>query len=483
MSQKLIHPTEVAKHVTEDSCWVALYGDVYDVTAFLQEHPGGSRAILRLAGRDATADYDPIHPPGILEETMKPIGKLEVDTKASSLQQRNDIDPKVEEVVDLHDLLNLDEIEALATKKMSKKAWAYFYSAGDDLISKKLNNSVYRSILFRPRIFVDCRKCDTSTSLLGHRVGTPLYVSPTATARLAHPTGEKGIAEGISSFGALQIMSNYASLTPEQIVADSAPGQIFGWQLYVYKDRTRSEKEIAKINSMRNKIKFICLTLDSPVMGKREDDERHGNAILTREADVDPKSVKRKKVIINSFPGPALDLTWKSTLEWLSKHTDLPIVLKGLQTYEDAYLAMKCASVKAVVISNHGGRSLDTASPAVHTLLEIRKYCPEVFDRMEVWVDGGIKRGTDIVKALCLGAKAVGVGRATLFGLGAGGVAGVERVYEILQAEIETCMRLLGVENINQLGPQYINSRAVERDIFDGDSSVANLDSWVKSNL
>jgi glutamate synthase domain-containing protein 2 len=109
----------------------------------------------------------------------------------------------------------------------------------------------------------------------------------------------------------------------------------------------------------------------------------------------------------------------------------MPIVLKGLQTHEDAYLAAQYVpQVKAIILSNHGGRALDTAPPAVHTLLEIRKYCPEVFSRIEVWVDGGIKRGTDVVKALCLGAKAVGVGRAALFGLGAGGVEGVERTFE-----------------------------------------------------
>jgi isopentenyl diphosphate isomerase/L-lactate dehydrogenase-like FMN-dependent dehydrogenase len=131
------------------------------------------------------------------------------------------------------------------------------------------------------------------------------------------------------------------------------------------------------------------------------------------------------------FWGTAADLAWKTTLKWLAQHTDLPIVLKGLQTHEDAYLAAQYApQIKAIILSNHGGRALDTAPPAVHTLLEIRKYCPEVFSRIEVWVDGGIKRGTDVVKALCLGANAVGVGRAALFGLGAGGAEGVNRTFE-----------------------------------------------------
>ncbi len=202
-------------------------------------------------------------------------------------------------------------------------------------------------------------------------------------ARLGHPVGEKGIAQGISRFGAMQIISTFASMTPEQIVADSAPGQIFGWQLYVESERAKSEKLLARVRKLQDKIKFVCLTLDSPVMGKREDDERIGNTLVTREAPVPaPTQVGQSKSGVNAeMIGPAADLTWKTTLAWLSKHTDLPIVLKGIQTYEDAYLATKCPQVKAIVLSNHGGRSLDTAPPAVHVLLEIRKYCPEVFEK------------------------------------------------------------------------------------------------------
>ncbi|RDW74075.1 hypothetical protein BP5796_07517 [Coleophoma crateriformis] len=489
---KYFDAMEVTGHNKPDDCWVVLYGNVYDVTDFLPNHPGGERAILRLAGRDATEDYDPIHPPGTLEESGVPlIGKVAssmmLNTKAPEPTEQ---DAQADDD-DMSKLLNLDEIEAVATKKISKKAWSYYYSAGDDLVSKKLNNTVYRQILLRPRVFVDCTNCDTSTTLLGHKVGLPLYVSPAAMARLGHPAGEHGIAQGISSFGALQVISNNASMTPEQIVKDSAPGQLFGWQLYVQNDRLKTEKMIARINGMADKIKFICLTLDAPVPGKREDDERFSEAgadLPVPSATKLEQKAKKKAgpggVGKQLFAGTAADLTWKSTLPWLAKHTNMPIVLKGIQTHEDAYLAAQYApQVKAIILSNHGGRALDTAPPAVHTLLEIRKYCPEVLSKIEVWVDGGIRRGTDVVKALCLGAKAVGVGRAALYGLGAGGPEGVERTFEILKAEIETCMRLLGVEKVSDLGPKHINSRAVERDIYDGNAGVEKLGLWVKSNL
>jgi len=355
-------------------------------------------------------------------------------TAAAPQEAYDDVD------VPMEHLLNLDEIEALATKKISKKAWSYYYSAGDDLLSKTFNNTVYRQILLRPRIFVDCTRCDTSTSILGYKVGTPLHVSPAAMARLAHPSGEHGIQEGISSFGAFQVISNNASQTPEQIVEGSAPGQIFGWQLYIQKERAKSEAMLRRMAAMPDKIKFIVLTLDAPVPGKREHDEKSSQVAPTKPADsvaAPSKDAEGKDIGGGGgvgkqlFFGTAPDLTWQDTLKWLAERTELPIVLKGLQTHEDAYLAMQYApQVKAIILSNHGGRALDTAPPAVHTLLEIRKYCPEVLSRIEVWVDGGIKRGTDVVKALCLGATAVGVGRAALFGLGAGGPEGVKRTFE-----------------------------------------------------
>ncbi|KAH8910412.1 FMN-dependent dehydrogenase [Coniochaeta sp. PMI_546] len=501
---KVYDAEEVARHASADSCWVILYGKVYDVTDFLSSHPGGSKVILQLAGRDATEEYDPIHPPGILEENLKPdaeLGTVDPESLARVEKKRQEAaaarsgsNASGTEVTKftpppLHTLLNLDEIEAAAKPQVSKKCWAYYYSAADDLFSKSFNNAVYRKILLRPRVFVDCTQASTATTLLGHKVGTPLYVSPAAMARLAHPDGEAGIAKGISRFGAMQVVSNNASMTPEQIVADAKPGQVFGWQIYVQNDRHKSEAMLRRINKLRDHFKFITLTLDAPVPGKRELDEK---ANLESQAVVDSasndKSDDEKRpggggVGQQLFWGTAADLTWHTTLPWLAKHTDLPIVLKGVQTHEDAYLAAQYArkhpgSVKAVILSNHGGRALDTAPPAIHTLLEIRKYCPEVLDTIEIWIDGGIKRGTDVVKALCLGAKAVGVGRAALWGLGAGGWKGVDRTFEILQGEIDTCMKLLGAKNVSDLGPRFVNARVVERDIFDGDAGLDKSGLW-----
>ncbi|KAL4786727.1 FMN-dependent dehydrogenase-domain-containing protein [Aspergillus varians] len=474
---KVFDAAEVAKHNTKESCWVILYGKVYDVTDFLSEHPGGSKIILKLSGQDATEEYDPIHPPGILEENLKPEAFLGTVDSATLPKPKADATPSQEEEkvedVPMEALLNMDDIEQLATKKVSKKAWAYYYSAADDKVTKHFNTEAYRLITLRPRVFIDCLKCDLSISVLGHKLGLPIYVSPAAMARLGNPAGEAGIAEACRSFGAMQIISNNASMTPEDIVANAAPDQVFGWQLYVQTDRQKSEKQLVRINKLKA-IKFIVLTLDAPVPGKREDDER-GNAT----SGGGESGVGRQL-----FQGTDPTLTWKDTLPWLKKHTDLPIILKGLQTHEDAYIAsLHGPQIKGIILSNHGGRALDTAPPAVHTLLEIRKYCPEVFDKLEVTVDGGIRRGTDVVKALCLGAKAVGIGRPALWGLGAGGVEGVKRTLQILADETATTMRLLGVERVDQLGPQFINTRVVEQQIYDGPSGLDSLRSVYRARL
>ena len=480
MSQPISYE-EVQQHKTKESCWVVLYGSVWDVTSFLPEHPGGSSIILKLAGADATEEYDPIHPPGTLEENLPDsarLGPIDPETLPEPPKPAKDVGPEADQHVEIPiaNMLNLEEIEEAATKKLSKKGWAYYYSAADDLVSKEFNNTVYRQILLRPRVFVDCSRCDQTTSFLGHKLGLPIYVAPAAMARLAHPDGEWGIAQACKQFGAMQIISNNASMTPEQIVRDAGPEQVFGWQIYVQTERKKSEDMLARINKL-DAVKFICLTLDAPVPGKREHDERSKNIVEDADSAIKDAGGEKLKggggIGQSLFFGTDPTLTWKETLPWLRRHTKKPIILKGLQTHEDAWLASQHSDqVKGIVLSNHGGRAADTAPPSVHTLLEIRKYCPEVFEKVDVIVDGGIKRGTDVVKALALGAKAVGLGRAALFGLGAGGIDGVERTFEILRDETATTMRLLGVEFVKDLGPQHINTRAAARDIYDGPAAL-----------
>lgn len=518
----------VQQHRAAGDCWVILYGQVYDVTNFLSEHPGGSKIILQLAGQDATEAYDPVHPPGTLESSLPSscrLGSIDPATLPKPVAQSSDAPEKTThaEVMHVQDCLNLDEIEQVATKKLSQRAWAYYFSAADDLWSKSYNNIAYKSILLRPRIFVDVSKCDTSTSILGYKVDAPFFVSPAAQARLADPEGEHGIAKACAKHGICQIISHNASMSPEQICEGASPDQVFGWQLYVQNERKKSEAMLERIAKILC-IKFVVLTLDAPIPGKRELDERQGSvgahlpASSTVAAKQDRPTVSNQHsdasgvkppeaggggVGRSMFAGTAADLHWSATMPWLEKHTELPIVLKGLQTHEDVYRASLYPRIKGVILSNHGGRAADTASPSIHTLLEINKYCPEVHKKLEIYVDGGIKRGTDAVKALALGARAVGIGRSPLYGLGAGGIEGVERVFEILKAEIDTAVRLCGATRISELGKHHVsslidiiehgyllansssqvNTRAAERDIYDGPLGFSKMGLWLRSKL
>lgn len=315
----------------------------------------------------------------------------------------------------LSQVLSLQEMEDLAMKRLSPRAISYYTSATDDEVTKRENSLIYRSLLLRPRIFIDCTECDLSTEVLGHKLNIPIFVSPSAQNQLAHPVGERGVAAACSKFKTLQIISNNASL-PLRDIVEAGPNATYAWQLYIVKDLEETKRDLELLKQVPQ-VKFIVLTVDAPFPGKREREVRFKMA--EEAAGAPPQGW-----------GTESSLTWRKTLSWLQSQTSLPIVLKGVQTHEDAYAATLFPSVKGIILSNHGGRALDTVPAPMQVLLEINKFCPQVLRDIPVLIDGGIKRGTDVVKALAMGARAVGIGRAALFGLAAGGQEGVERTLE-----------------------------------------------------
>ncbi|KAL2843929.1 FMN-dependent dehydrogenase-domain-containing protein [Aspergillus pseudoustus] len=459
--------SDIKTHNSASDCWIAIHGNVYDVTKFLPDHPGGKAIILKHAGTDGTAAFEAVHPREVLDEYLsleQKLGKFEPRPGSHDVAEVTNADenaPSAPEVP-IHTILSLSEMESLALTRLTPKALSYYASGTDDEITKRANGTIYRSILLRPRVFVDCSTSDISTTILGNRVGLPVFVAPAALAKLAHPAGEAGIASACSGFGALQIISKNASLSVPDIVA-AGPDAVFAWQLYVLKDLAATERTLATIRRIPQ-IKFIVLTLDAPFPGKREADERF-------KAHEVAAGTAGKQVW-----GTEAGLTWETTLTWLRKHTDLPIVLKGVQTWEDAALAARYfPSVRGVILSNHGGRALDTATTPVQVLLEMRRFVPWVFDKLEVFVDGGVRRGTDVVKALALGARGVGIGRAALYGLAVGGEEGVRRTLEILADEVATAMRLLGVATVDELRPQHVNTSVLNPVLYDGPVAASDL--------
>jgi len=345
-------------------------------------------------------------------------------------------------------LLSVADIEAEAKRVLSDRAWAYYSSAGDDCLTKERNGSAYQQVLLRPRVLRDISHVDTNCTILGHRSSLPIFISPAAQARLGNPAGEAGLSKAAEHNGIIQCVSHNASQSLEVIAEarESASCPIF-YQLYANIDEHRTIERLRQVAEAG--YSSLWLTVDAPIGGKREADER-----MTRAG---PSTGKRM------FGGTSPSLTWK-TIAFIRKQTKTPVVLKGVQTVEDVLLCAKY-NLDGVCISNHGGRQLDTSPPPLHILYMLRRFHPWVFDRMQVFVDGGITRGTDVLKALCLGATAAGLGRAFLFALGIGGEEGVSRLVQIMREEIETGMRLLGVNSLAQLGPEYLNCRPLTRQL------------------
>ncbi|KAF1347814.1 cytochrome b2 [Delphinella strobiligena] len=359
----------------------------------------------------------------------------------------------------LDSILNADDFEAVASRTLDKKTWAFYSSAATDCHTRSRNREYFSRIWMRPRILRDVKKVDTSATMLGHKIGAPLFVSPAALAKLVHPSGELGIAVGCVKNRIPQCISTNASYPVEEIVA-TAPEHPFFFQLYVNKDRKQSEELLKKVRALG--VTAIFLTVDAPVPGKREEDERVRADESMRAPMSGAKALNDKKGGgLGRIMGSYIDssLSWDD-LPWLRRSWAGKIVLKGIQEAEDARKAAE-SGVDGIILSNHGGRSLDTSPPAIMTLLECQRCCPEIFDKIEVYVDGGIRRGTDVLKCLCLGATAVGMGRSPLYAVNYG-KEGVEHLIDIMKDEIETTMKLLGITDLSQVHPGLVNTLDVD---------------------
>ncbi|GLA41908.1 hypothetical protein AnigIFM63309_010228 [Aspergillus niger] len=455
---------EVEKHSTRESCWVAIHGSVYDVTDFLDEHPGGPQVILRCAGKDGTADFDSVHDKDVLSQALPPSalkGIVQPDTLATASRPLPKTSATAEEnpPPPLNSIINLNDFEKVAQQHLSPQAWAYYYSGADDEISKRQGQKAYQKVSFRPRILRSIRNVDTTTSILGQPVSLPVYMSPSGIAKFAHPDGECALAVAAGEEGLAQVLANGSSMSIDAVrAAGIHPNQPLFQQVYVNKDIKKSEETVRR--AVKAGASGIWITVDSPVVGKREMDERLNLEVQARDSSAKGQGVA--KTMASSI-SPYID--WE-ILTWLRGLTDLPVVIKGIQCVEDAVLAYQ-HGVQGIVLSNHGGRSQDTAQPPLVTLLEIRRYAPYLIEsNMQIFIDGGIRRGTDVLKALALGATAVGLGRPFLFSLAAGyGADGTRRAIQILRQEIEMNMVFLGVTKLSELGPHLLNSMRLERDV------------------
>ncbi|XP_044964919.1 peroxisomal (S)-2-hydroxy-acid oxidase GLO4-like [Hordeum vulgare subsp. vulgare] len=344
--------------------------------------------------------------------------------------------------------VNVREYQELAKKALPKMHYDYINGGAEDEHTLRDNMAAYGRILLRPRVLVDVSNIDMSTNLLGYDLPSPIIVAPTGSHKLANPEGEVATARAAASCNTLMVLSFSSSCKIEEVA--SSCNAIRFYQLYVFKNRDVSATLVRRAES--HGFKAIVLTVDTPMLGRREADIRNkmvapANANLEGLMPIDDLDTTDGSKL-EKYARDTLDpsLSWKD-VEWLKSITGLPILLKGIVTAEDARKAVE-AGAAGIIVSNHGTRQLDYAPATISALEEVVK---AVGGAVPVLVDGGVRRGTDVLKALALGARAVMVGRPVLYGLAARGEAGAKHVIEMLNRELELAMALCGCRSVAEI--------------------------------
>jgi isopentenyl diphosphate isomerase/L-lactate dehydrogenase-like FMN-dependent dehydrogenase len=340
---------------------------------------------------------------------------------------------------EVSDAVNVADYERLAAEQLDEGPLGYFAGGAGDERTLRENVAAFARRKLRPRVLVDVSAVSPATTVLGTPVSMPLLVGPTALQRMAHPDGEPGMARAAAGAGTIMVLSTIATSTPAE-VAHAAPDAPRWFQVYCFKDRQITRALVDQ--AVDTGYKALAVTVDAPRAGRRERDFRSGFAV---PEGIDMPAVTAAcghtgGVTVQEFfslVDPAL--TWAG-FEHIASHSALPVLVKGVQTGEDAVLAVEHGAA-GVIVSNHGGRQLDGVAASIDLLPEVVE---AVGGRCEVLVDGGIRRGSDVLVALALGARAVLVGRAPLWGLAARGEVGARHVLDILRDEIELGLTLLG---------------------------------------
>jgi 4-hydroxymandelate oxidase len=337
------------------------------------------------------------------------------------------------------------DFEPLAKDKMSRLAWGYINGASADELTLRWNREAYQRIRLKPRVLVDVSQLDTRVTLFGQKLAFPILLAPTAYHKLVHPEGEVATVRGAGAAGAAMVLSSFSTTSVEEVTA--AANAPVWMQLYAQTDHGFTKELVQRAEAAG--CRALCLTVDTPVLGNRYFEQRLHFALPPGMSRPNLKGLKgseeshrpQEMEIYSSTLDPAL--TWKD-VEWLQSFAKVPLLLKGVLNPDDADRAAK-EGVSGIIVSNHGGRNLDTV-PATADALPL--IADKVAGRMPILVDGGIRRGTDVLKAIALGASAVLIGRPQLYGLGTDGADGVAKVVNILHREFEMAMALTGRTNL-----------------------------------
>ncbi len=359
----------------------------------------------------------------------------------------------------VNDCLNVHEYESRAKTSLAEMAYDYYAGGSWDEVTLRENCSDFGRLAIMPHMLVDLTDLDMSTELFGDKISMPLIIAPTAFHGLATPDGETATARAAHRAGTIMTLSTLANYSIEEVQAAAPSPKWF--QLYVYKDREVTKDLVQRAEACG--YKALVLTVDSPILGRREKDVRNrfklpdnfrlghfeGGMLANLPADVADSGLA---AYISSLYD--ISLNWKH-VQWLSEITKLPILLKGILRADDAALGVKNGAA-GIIVSNHGGRQLDSAPSTISVLSEIVE---AVDGRVPVLLDSGIRRGTDIFKAIALGATAVLTGRPILWGLATGGENGAYEVLEMLRSEFKLTMQLSGCPNLSSITPDMVRGK------------------------
>ena len=347
---------------------------------------------------------------------------------------------------------NVGDYEREAERMLDPGAFGYFAGGTGDEITLRDNVEAFSRWQLRPRVLVDVSGVTTATTVLGRDVSMPLLVAPTAFQRLAHPEGELATARAAAAAGTVMCQSTLSSVTPPELATAAVDARLW-FQLYWSSDRGFTSDLLARV--VEAGFEAVVFTVDFPAAGRRERDLRAAFTLPDELATPNiPASLQRQD--FHAALGQIVDttLTWRD-LEWLRETCSLPVLLKGILSAEDALLAAEHGAA-GVIVSNHGGRQLDGVSASLDALPEVVE---AVGGRLEVLMDGGVRRGTDVLKALGLGARAVLVGRPVVWGLAVGGQEGAQDVLELLRAEVALGLTLLGCRSPSEVTRAHVKSK------------------------
>ena len=354
-------------------------------------------------------------------------------------------------------IVNLFDYEEIARRKLPKQIYDFIAGAADDEISLARNRSAWSEIQLLPRVLIDVSNVDTSTTILGQEVSAPILLAPVAYQRAAHPEGEAATARAAAASDTIMILSTISTTTIEDVAASAEGPKWF--QLYVYPGREITKRLVERAEN--SGYTALCLTVDVPYLGRRERDLHNRLEFppgilpvnFLGEVDAAEYQAQGQGSALAAQAASLISrvITWDD-VDWLRSITSLPVLIKGVLAAEDAKIALD-HDVAGIVVSNHGARQLDGVPAPIEVLPEVVE---AVGGRVPVLVDGGVRRGTDVVKAIALGATAVLIGRPYIWGLAAGGEAGVLHVLTMLRAEFELAMALSGCRSVGEITRQHV---------------------------